>query len=106
MNPILASIVGGAIAILGEYLYRVTPGPWWRHLHIWIPLTLAISYCVHTLVRAPGMTLIGAFVVWTFATLLCRVFVSVFVLHDKVPPGTWAALALIVLARIVQQVWK
>lgn len=52
------------------------------------------------------MTLIGAFVVWTFATLFARVAVCVFVLHDRVPPGTWAALALIVLARIIQQVWK
>ncbi len=106
MNPTLAALLGGATAILGEYLYRVTPGPWHRNLHMWVPLTLLISYCVHELVRAPGMTLIGAFVVWTFATLFCRVAVSVFVLHDKVPPGTWAALVLIVFARIIQQVWK
>lgn len=106
MNPTIASLLGGFTAILGEYLYRITPGPWYRNLWMWLPLTLIVSFCVHEIVKAPGMTLIGAFVVWTFATLGARVLVSVFVLHDRVPPGTWAALVLIVFARIIQQVWK
>ena len=106
MNPTLASLLGGLTAILGEYLYRITPGPWYRNLWMWLPLTLLVSFCVHELVKAPGMTLVGAFVVWTFATLFARVAVCVFVLHDHVTPGTWCALALIVFARIIQQVWK
>lgn len=47
MNPTLASLLGGLTAILGEYLYRVTPGPWYRNLWMWLPLTLLVSFCVH-----------------------------------------------------------
>jgi len=106
MNATLASILGGLTAICGEYLYRITPGPWYRNLWMWLPITLLISFCVHELVKAPGVTLIGAFVIWTCTTLVTRIFFCVFILHDKVAPGTWAALALIVFARIIQQVWK
>lgn len=106
MNPTLWSIVGGATAIFGEYMYRATPGSWTSRLWLFLPLTLLVSYSVFNLVRAPGVSLLGAFVVWTATTIVLRVLVCVCVLHDPVTKGTWAALALLVLARIIQQVWK
>lgn len=107
MNPTLWSMVGGVLAIGSEYLYRSYPGvSWFSHLWLWLPLTLGISLCVYHIVNTPGQTLLSAFVVWTATTIVLRTLVCVFILHDKVSPGTWAALGLLVLARIIQQVWK
>lgn len=97
---------GASVAILCEYLYRVLPGSWWSYLWAWIPLQVGVGYCVYRLVTAPGTSLLDAFVVWTFSTIVLRIIVSVALLHDKVPNGTWAALALIVVARIAQVSWK
>lgn len=106
MSPTLWSLLGGSIAILAEYLYRSLPGPWHAHWWLWVPLTVAISVCVWHIVNAPGVSLLQAFVVWTCATVALRVFVCLVLLRDPVSPGTWAALGLIVTARIIQQVWK
>lgn len=100
------ALTGASLAILCEYLYRVLPGSWWSYVWAWIPLQCAIGYTVYRLVTTPGATLLDAFVVWTFSTIILRIGVSVFLLHDKVPPGTWAALVLVVTARIAQGVWR
>lgn len=106
MNPTLWSMLGGALAILGEYLYRTMRGSWFDNWLVFTPLTVLVSICVWHLVRTPGVSLLGSFVIWTATTIFLRTLVCVFVLHDKVTPGTWAALGLLVLARIIQQVWK
>jgi hypothetical protein len=106
MHATLWSIGGGILAIGSEYLYRSMPGPWSRHLWLWLPLTLGISLCVHHIVNTPGVSLLGSFIIWTATTLILRTIVCVFILHDTVTPGTWAAIVLLVIARIIQQVWK
>lgn len=106
MTPTLWSIAGGIVAVLCEYLYRTLPGPWHHYLYLWIPMQVFIGYVVYRIVQAPGTSLLAAFVVWSCATLTCRVLLCVVVLQDKVALGTWIALALIILARISQQVWK
>lgn len=107
MTPTLWSLLGGAVAILGEYLYRQHPGTsWFSHLWLWLPLSALVSLCVYHIVNTPGQTLLSAFIVWTATTIVLRTLVCVFILHDKVSPGTWVALALLVIARIIQQVWK
>lgn len=107
MNPTLWSVLGGSLAILGEYLYRSHPGAsWLTHAWLWVPLSAAVSLCVYHIVNAPGQSLLSAFIIWTATTVVLRTCVCVFILHDKVSPGTWAALCLLVIARIIQQVWK
>jgi hypothetical protein len=106
MNPTLWSILGGSLAITCEMLYRKLPGPWLDHWYFWVPLTIGISVCVHGLVNAPGVSLIASFIVYTSTTLVLRTLVCLFILHDKVTPGTWVAIVLLVIARIIQQVWK
>lgn len=100
------SILGGIVAIFAEYLYRRLPGPWHHYIYLWIPIQLFIGYVVCKIVQSPGTSLIAAFITWSVATLACRVLLTVFILHDKVTPGTWAGLGLLVCARIIQQVWK
>jgi multidrug transporter EmrE-like cation transporter len=107
MNPTVWAMLAAAIAIGAEYLYRTLPGPWLHYLWAWIPMQLFIGYAIYRLVTTiGGQSLIAAFVVWSFCTIIMRVALSVFILHDKIAPGTWAAVVLIIAAKITQQVWK
>ena len=98
--------LGAAVpAVLAEYLYRTLPGPWWGYLYLWLPIQMAIGYAVYRLVTIPQTSLLDAFVVFAFSTTTLRVFVTVALLHDTVRTGTWIALGLVIVARIVQSVW-
>lgn len=101
--------IGAAVpAVVAEALYRMwdTSRPWWHGLWMWIPLQLAIGYCIFKLVTAPSSgSLLDAFVVWAFATTLLRVVVTLLVLGETVKGGTWIALGLLTLARVVQTFW-
>lgn len=106
MMPTLWAMAGGIIAVALEYHYRLNPDSFLGSSLIVIPANIVIAYCVFRLVTTPGTSLIAAFVVWSFATIVLRVGVSVFLLGDKVAAGTWAALCLIVAAKVVQAAWK
>ena len=105
--------IGAAIpAVLAEYLYRVLPGSdgsaagWFKYIHIWIPMQLAIGYFIYKLVTATSTaSLLDAFVIWAFTTTIMRVIVTVLVLHDTVKGGTWYALGLLTMARVAQTFW-
>ena len=98
--------LGAAIpAVLAEYLYRVLPGPWHAHLYLWVPLQIAIGYCVYRLVTIPQTSLLDAFIVFAVSTTAMRVFVTVFILEDTVRLGTWYALGLVIVARFTQAYW-
>lgn len=109
MSPAAVWGLGAAVpAVVAEYLYKIWPRdwPWWWGLPLWIPLQLAIGYCIFRLVRDQSTaTLIDAFVLWAFATTFMRVFVSVVVLEETIKSGTWFALGLIVMAKIAQTFW-
>ena len=101
-------LCAAAPAVLAEYLYRTWPidRPWWHGLPMWIPIQLAIGYCIYRLVTDSSTnTLLDAFVVWAFATTAMRVCVSVLVLGETVKGGTWFALGLLVMAKIAQAFW-
>lgn len=109
MLSIMWSLIAAASAIGAEYLYRTLPGlpgNWLRYIWLWTPMQLLTGYCIYRLVTVPGTPLVGALILWSFATIGVRIIVSAFVLHDKIPPGTWAALGLLVIARIVQSTWR
>lgn len=106
MTPIILSFVAAIFAVGLEYLYRTVPGGWFPNLWIWAVPSLCISYCIYRLVTQPGVPLIGALVMWSFAVIGTRVAVSLFVLRDTISVGTWAALGLMVAARIAQSVWR
>ena len=92
----------GVPAVVLEYLYRVLPGPWAGYLWIWGPASLWISYAIYRLVTLPHTPLLGAFVVWATSTMLLRTFLSAVVLRDRITWGTWAAVGLMITARLVQ----
>lgn len=106
MNPTLWSLVAAALAVGAEYLYRTLKEPWLHYLWAWIPIQLAIGYCIYRLVTQPGVPLIGALIIWSFSIIGLRVLVTVFLLHDRVAMGTWVALGLMIGARVAQSVWK
>jgi hypothetical protein len=92
-------------AVSAEYLYRTLPGSWLSHLYIWVPMQLAIGYCIYRLVTIPNTTLLDAFIVWAFSTTAMRVAISVLVLGETIKGGTWFALGLLCMARISQSFW-
>jgi|SRR5687767_8665932 len=100
------ALLGAVLASYIEYLYRTLPGPWHQYLWLWVPSQTLIGYCVYRIVTMPNTSLLAAFVVWTFATMTMRILISVVALHDTVATGTWIALGLIVLAKVVQYTWR
>jgi hypothetical protein len=106
ISPATVWGLGAALpAVLAEYLYRTVQGPWSSHLYLWVPLQMAIGYCVFRLVTIPHTSLLDAFIVFAFSTTALRVFLTVAVLGDPVKGGTWFALALVIMARIAQTTW-
>jgi hypothetical protein len=106
MLSLFWSLLAAFCAVGSEYLYRTLPGPWIRDLPLYLPIQVVICLCIYKLVTTPGQPLLGALILWSFATITTRVFVSTVLLHDKVPVGTWVAVALMVAARFSQQIWK
>jgi hypothetical protein len=92
-------------AVSAEYLYRTLQGPWWHHLYLWVPMQLAIGYCIYRLVNIPNTALLDAFIIWAFSTTAMRVFISTALLGDTIKGGTWFALGLLVMARVAQTFW-
>jgi hypothetical protein len=94
-------------AVLAELCYRKWPveWPWWYGLPAWVPMQLAIGYCIFRLVSVPSTTLLDAFVVWAFSTTAMRVAVSTLILGETIKGGTLFALGLLVMARIAQSFW-
>jgi hypothetical protein len=94
-------------AVLAELCYRKWPveWPWWYGLPAWIPMQLAIGYCIFRLVSVPSTTLLDAFVVWAFSTTAMRVAVSTLILGETIKGGTLFALGLLIMARIAQSFW-
>lgn len=109
-NPAtLYGLLAGGAAVFAEYLYRTLDGTaiqWVESLWMWIFLQLIISYGIYKLVNLPGLTLIDSLIVFSSSTILLRVILTVFVLGDVVKTGTWIALGLLLLARVVQSLWK
>ena len=105
-GPATAWALAAAVpAVLCEYLFRKLPGPWHHYLYVFIPCALFINYAVCQLIRQPGLSLLDALIVWTLSIMVLRVFAT-YMLGDAVAAGTWFALALIVMARIVQVGWR
>lgn len=104
MIGVFWSLLAAILAVGAEYLYRTLEGPWWTHLYLWIPIQLTIGYSIYKLVNTPGTPLLGALIMWSFAVIATRVFVSLALLHDKVPAGTWVAVGLMAAARVAQAV--
>jgi sulfite exporter TauE/SafE len=100
------TIVSAFCAVGMEYLYRTLPGSWVSHLWIWLPCALVVNYSIYRLVTMPGTPLIGALVMWSFATIISRTLISFFLLRDTIAPGVWCALVLMIAARITQSYWK
>lgn len=95
-------------AVIAELIYKKWPEewPWWWGLPAWIPIQLAIGYCIFRLVTdKSAATLLDAFVIWAFATTAMRVFISVAILGENVKGGTWFALGLLIMAKIAQTFW-
>ena len=109
MNPQILWGLGAAVpAVVAELLYKKWPieWPWWWGLPAWLPMQLAIGYCIFRLVTVPNSgSLIDAFIFWAFSTTIMRVLVSVVVLGQSVKGGTWFALALLIMARVAQSFW-
>ena len=101
----LWGLVAAIPAVFAEYLYRRLPGPWHHYLYLWVPIALTVSYAISRLVRIPQQSLLDSFIVWAFSTTAMRVVLTVVVLGDTVKKGTWVALGLIVVARMVQAWW-
>lgn len=97
MNYVIA-LFGAVCATLMEYQFR-TNANWLSMLWFTIPGAVAINYCVWWLVRAEGM--VGGFVVFSFATMLFRVGLTVWA-GDMVEGKVWVASGLIVLANLIK----
>lgn len=106
MTAMLFSLLAAVAAIGLEYLYRTRTESWLASLWLYMPLAVVVNYSIYRLVTLPGQPLLGALIMWSFATIFMRALVSLFLLNDKMTPGLWAAVSLMIVARILQGVWK
>jgi|SRR5882724_267268 len=102
------SLSAALVAVALEYCYRMFPAPWTNagYMTLFIVAQCVIGLAIYKIVNTPGVPLVGALIVWSFATIFMRVLVSYVFLHDKISPGTWCAVGLLVVARFAQTFWK
>ena len=94
----IVAIVGAIMAALIEYQFRTRPGwldLWWFTL----PGALLINWCVWYLVKADG--LIGGFVIFSFAAMLCRFSLTMY-LGEDIAAKLWVAFSLVLAANFVK----
>lgn len=102
----LWSLTAAVPVMITEYMFRTQQTDWLHNLHYYLPMQLMVSYCVYRLITEPGVSLIEAFVVWAITTTVTRVILSYFILGDVITPGTWFAVALIIMAKVAQNFWR
>lgn len=102
----LWALISAIDAVLLEYLYRSLPGGWVRWSWVYVPLQIFMSYAIYRFLTVPGTSLVDAFIIWSFSTVILRTGVSLFLLGDVIKPSTWAAFGLVLAARCVQAFWK
>lgn len=90
--------IGGGAAVLCELYFRThrtTP-----YLSQWpaIPLTFLVNFAVYKIITGAPSWLAG-FVAFSTVTLFLRILLTVGVLREAVSLRTWAALALLALAK-------
>lgn len=104
MSPTLWSLVAGVTAVGLEWLYRVTPTtPFYRLLPLVLPGALLICYGIRILVLHSS-SLVAAVIVYASVTAGARVAISL-AMRDTISAGTWAALGLLLLSRVVMRLW-
>lgn len=100
------ALVAGIAAVTLEWIYRAYPSvAWWRLLPAVAPAALLVSYAICRMVRGAD-SLPDAVVLWSLAVIGLRVAVSLLALGDRIAPGTWAALGLLIVAHVVQGEWR
>lgn len=97
------AMVAALSVAASETVFVQTPS-WWARAWLFIPLAIVTNVAIYRLVHATP-TLLDAFVVFSFATMALRIGSSVLILQQPVSVGTWAAVGLIALAKVVQGVW-
>jgi hypothetical protein len=104
----LWSLGAALLAVVLEYCYRTFPAPWENPIYLafFLVAQCVIGLAIYKIVNTPGVPLVGALIVWSFATIFMRVVVSSVFLHDKISPGTWCAVLLLLVARFAQTFWK
>jgi hypothetical protein len=77
-----------------------------RVLLVTIPLQLLIAWCIYQLVHINKGNLIVAVAMFSLATVLCRMLVTVGIIGwQAVTTQTWAVFGLLVLVQIIKS-WR
>jgi len=96
---LLAGVLATAIeAAMKQPGFRWAENLWW----MWLP-ALLLNYYIYRLVQG-SPSLPAAFIVFSFATLSCRIGLSVWLGH-RLGIGTWIAASLVVAAFLFR-LWK
>jgi len=80
-------------------------GSYWKDLWLYTPMALLTNYCIYRLVRS-APTLVDGLIIFSLGTLVLRTTSAVFVLHQRLSPGTWCGLALVGLANVIRYAWR
>jgi hypothetical protein len=95
--------IAAVAAVYAEWLYLVSPSFWtWRIMASLVTIQPIIAYAIFRLVKA-SPNLIAAIVIFSFSTLLLRIFVTLVVQGKHVSAGTWVALSLLVVAQFARR---
>jgi len=106
MNPYAWALFAAVAAVTTEGLCaRLSGEPYLRYLWLWIPLYIGINYPIYRIIGG-AESLLDALVVFSMSTMALRVVVTFFILRQRVAPGTWVAVGLVVAANLVRRSWR
>ena len=94
-----------ALTVTGSETIFTSSPSWIGRAWLFVPLALLANWTIYRLVHSVP-TLLDAFIVFSFMTMLLRIGSTTLILRQPVPCGTWVATALIVLAKLTQSVWR
>jgi hypothetical protein len=102
---VIAWALVGALAAVGVEAYmRAHVGvPYYVLAPVVLVGAAAVNYSIYQLMQAE--TILGATVLFTAATAICRVAASLWV-QDAVTPGTWTGFGLVLAAAVVKMLWR
>jgi hypothetical protein len=101
MNIYIWGFISAFLAASLETFFRYTKVSWISLLPITIIPILFLNYSLFRLLRTSD-NIISAFVVFGMCSISLRVLSSVLILKDPVSRGTWAAVAIIIVAQFVK----
>ena len=105
MSDVVIMFFGAMTAVALEALYRTHDGGFEEIVVPVIPLAVFVTYAVYRTMHTSDSLLAGI-VIWSFTVACLRMLTTLLILKEQPHPGAWLGFGLIILAQVVNKVWR